>query len=138
MCVHVLQPYGHAGHGPLPTPAPRTNPQLLRAGRTVVAAVRSEDKARAAFSELGLKEGYEAAGPGSGALVIAGGVDVTQEASITPDLFIGISQVGCGCLALGQHACTSQTRRGICSYAAPRCGQVHQARVHTQQFKITS
>lgn len=31
--------------------------QLVRAGRTVVAAVRDAERARAAFKELGLQEG---------------------------------------------------------------------------------
>jgi hypothetical protein len=81
---------------PSPPPPPRAA-QLLRSGRTVVAAVRSADKAAGVFSELGLKAGPEAAGPGTGGLVLAGGVDVTDAATLAPSLFQGVGQVGRDC-----------------------------------------
>jgi len=64
--------------------------QLLDSGRTVVAAVRSAEMATKVFSELGLKGGPQ---PSGGALILRGAVDVTDAATITPELFNGISQV---------------------------------------------
>ncbi|GBF99199.1 hypothetical protein Rsub_12458 [Raphidocelis subcapitata] len=67
--------------------------QLLRAGRTVVAAVRSAEKASGVFAEIGLNPGAEAAGPGTGSLILLGDVDVTDAASLRADLFRGCTQV---------------------------------------------
>ncbi|KAK9820647.1 hypothetical protein WJX81_005527 [Elliptochloris bilobata] len=65
--------------------------QLVRSGRTVVAAVRDADRARAAFAELGLQEG--AAGqPEQGALIIEGGVDITEAPTLGTALWRGVTQ----------------------------------------------
>lgn len=65
--------------------------ELLQAGRTVVAAARSEDKARAALEEgLGLRPGRQ---PGGGILFVEAGVDVTDPGTLTQALFRGVTQV---------------------------------------------
>jgi hypothetical protein len=72
--------------------------QLVRAGRTVVVAARSAEKATEVFTEAGLQEGYQAAAAGSngssGILIIESGVDVTNPATLTKQLFEGVTQVG--------------------------------------------
>ncbi|KIZ06137.1 hypothetical protein MNEG_1822 [Monoraphidium neglectum] len=67
--------------------------ELLRSGRTVVAAVRTADKASEVFSALELQEGRQAEGKGDGILFVQAGVDVTDESTLTPDLFAGVTQV---------------------------------------------
>ncbi|GBF93005.1 hypothetical protein Rsub_05616 [Raphidocelis subcapitata] len=65
--------------------------QLLRDGRTVVAAVRSADKATEVFSSLGVAEGRQ---EGSGGILfVDAGVDVTKEETLTEELFRGVTQV---------------------------------------------
>lgn len=82
--------------------------------------MRSADKARGVFFELDLKEGAEAAGAGSGALFIAGGVDVTDGATITPDLFDGVTQVCVGldaCKLVFQSAWVTPSLPPACAHA---------------------
>jgi hypothetical protein len=72
--------------------------QLVRSGRTVIAAVRSADKAAEAFEASGLKEGYQqpadnGSGGSGGILITEAGVDVTNPATLTADLFKGVTQV---------------------------------------------
>jgi hypothetical protein len=74
--------------------------QLVRSGRTVIAAVRSADKAFEVFEAAGLKEGYQqpaqdgSSSSGSGGILItAAGVDVTDAATLTAELFEGVTQV---------------------------------------------
>lgn len=64
---------------------------LLSAGRTVVAACRSEDKARKAFEQAGLALGGQPSG--AGILFVEAGVDVTNPETLGPELFNGVSQV---------------------------------------------
>jgi hypothetical protein len=76
-------------------------PQLVRSGRTVIAAVRSADKAAGVFHAAGLKEGYQtliedgssSSGGSGGILITAAGVDVTDPATLTAELFEGVTQV---------------------------------------------
>ncbi|KAI8465804.1 MAG: complex I intermediate-associated protein 30-domain-containing protein [Monoraphidium minutum] len=65
--------------------------ELLRAGRTVVAAARSADKATEVFSGMGIQEGRQA--EGSGIMFTAAGVDVTNPATLNAELFAGVTQV---------------------------------------------
>jgi hypothetical protein len=95
-CFHAGAP-SSAHDPPAPCAPPACPRQLLRSGRTVVAAVRSAQKAAGVFAEVGIKEGPEAAGPGTGGLVLAGGVDVTDESTLTARLFDGVGQVRGGC-----------------------------------------
>uniref|UniRef100_A0A383VGD9 NAD(P)-binding domain-containing protein n=1 Tax=Tetradesmus obliquus TaxID=3088 RepID=A0A383VGD9_TETOB len=71
--------------------------RLVRSGRTVIAAVRSADKAAEVFEAAGLKEGYQQpSGNGSGSggiLITAAGVDVTNPATLSAELFEGVTQV---------------------------------------------
>jgi hypothetical protein len=74
--------------------------QLVRAGRTVVVAARSAEKATEVFTEAGLQEGYQAAAAGSngssgssGILIVESGVDVTKPETLTQQLFEGVTQV---------------------------------------------
>lgn len=72
--------------------------ELVRGGRTVIAAVRSADKAAEAWSALGLQEGYQADESGEtktdgGILITQAGVDVTDESTLTEELFRGVTQV---------------------------------------------
>lgn len=64
----------------------------MRSGRTVVAAVRSADKAAEVFTSLGLEEGRQS--EGRGILITQAGVDVTNEETLTEELFRGVTQVG--------------------------------------------
>jgi hypothetical protein len=81
-----------------PPPTASTSPktpfsapaQLLSSGRTVVAAVRSAEKASETFGALGISEGRQAAG--GGILFTQAGVDVTDEATLTAELFAGVTQ----------------------------------------------
>ena len=73
--------------------AARPSPQLLLAGRTVVAAARSADKASEVFTELGLQEGRQAEGKGDGVLFVQTGVDVTNGETLGAELFAGVTQV---------------------------------------------
>lgn len=82
--------------------------QLLAAGRTVVAGVRSLESASAKFADAGLKAGAQASG---GILFVQGargrraprdctsietnGVDITNPSTLTPELFAGVTQVVC-------------------------------------------
>jgi hypothetical protein len=70
-----------------------TTPQLLKAGRTVVAAARSADKASDVYGGLGLKEGFQGPGRSGGILFTAAGIDVSDAATLTADLFKGVTQV---------------------------------------------
>jgi hypothetical protein len=74
--------------------------QLLKAGRTVVAAVRSADKAADVYGGLGLKEGYQGPGRSGGILFTAPGVDVSDAGTLTADLFKGVTQVRGPCTLL--------------------------------------
>eukprot|EP00878_Enallax_costatus_P001050 GHUV01001185.1.p1 GENE.GHUV01001185.1~~GHUV01001185.1.p1 ORF type:complete len:643 (+),score=165.16 GHUV01001185.1:143-2071(+) len=65
--------------------------KLVRSGRTVVAAVRSTDKASEVFESCGLKEGNSSSS--GGILITAGGVDVTNPETLTAELFQGVTQV---------------------------------------------
>jgi uncharacterized protein YbjT (DUF2867 family) len=65
--------------------------ELLRRGRTVVSAARSADKAAEVFGALSLAEGRQP--EGDGVLFTEAGVDVTNEATLTADLFKGVEQV---------------------------------------------
>jgi len=60
--------------------------------RTVVAAVRSAERAREAFAGLGLDVDRAVA---DGSLSIVGGIDVTQPSTLSPnpELWKGVSQV---------------------------------------------
>ncbi|KAF8071307.1 IP5P13 [Scenedesmus sp. PABB004] len=66
--------------------------KLVRSGRTVVAAVRSADKAGEAWAAAGLAEGRQPGGC-AGILITAPGVDVTDPATLAAGLFEGVSQV---------------------------------------------
>lgn len=107
-----------AALAPLPTPPPREDAvlvlgstgrlgrriveRLLAAGRTVVAASRSEARASdvllapAGRGGLGLVPGRKL--PSGGALFLETGVDVTDPTTLPPQLFEGVTQV---VLALG-------------------------------------
>lgn len=67
---------------------------LLSAGRTVIAAVRSADRAKEAFQPLGITEGLQNNGS-SGILFLQDGVDVTNPDTLTADLFQGTTQIVC-------------------------------------------
>lgn len=69
--------------------------QLLAKGRTVIAAARDAEKAKTVFKELGLKEGAQkgAGGAKGGILIFQGIVDVTSPATLTAELFEGVTQV---------------------------------------------
>ena len=67
--------------------------QLVAAGRTVIAAARSSDKATQVFKASGLKEGYQKPGNKEGILVVESGVDVTNADTLTEGLFQGVTQV---------------------------------------------
>ena len=68
--------------------------QLLAAGRTVVAAVRDETRAKEAFEPLGIKVGRQQDGRG-GILFLQPSVDVTNASTLTSDVFQGAQQVVC-------------------------------------------
>ena len=63
--------------------------KLLASGRTVVAAVRDQIKALEIFGEAGVTEGRNA----KGILFVESGVDVTDPASLTAELFAGVTSV---------------------------------------------
>lgn len=63
--------------------------KLLASGRTVVAAVRSREKALEIFAEAGVTEGRNA----KGILFVEEGVDVTDATSLTAELFAGVTSV---------------------------------------------
>jgi hypothetical protein len=72
--------------------------QLVRSGRTVIAAVRSADKAAEAFGASGLVEGYQqpsnsGKGGSGGILITEAGVDVTNPATLSAGLLKGVTQV---------------------------------------------
>jgi hypothetical protein len=91
--------------------------QLVREGRTVIVAARSANKASEVFTEAGLVEGYQVPADSSssssskgGILITEAGVDVTNPATLTKQLFEGVTQVGvgvgvgvgvCGCVCGG-------------------------------------
>lgn len=67
--------------------------QLLESGRTVIAAVRDGKKALDALKDsYGISEGRQQSG---GILFMESGIDVTNKATLTRDLFAGVSQVVC-------------------------------------------
>ena len=67
--------------------------QLLENGRTVVAAVRDGKKALNTLKETGgIVEGRQQSG---GILFVESGIDVTNKATLTKDIFAGVSQVVC-------------------------------------------
>ncbi|PRW55975.1 nadh:ubiquinone oxidoreductase complex i intermediate-associated 30 [Chlorella sorokiniana] len=74
---------------------------LLEQGRTVVAAVRSADRARDVLGKAGPTTGTVALGAGArkmdaaggGILFIESGVDITNPETLTPELFKGVTQV---------------------------------------------
>ncbi len=69
-------------------------PQLVKSGRTVIAAARSADKAAEVFGERGLVEGFQdPAARSGGILLTAPGVDVTDASSLSAELFQGVTQV---------------------------------------------
>jgi len=69
--------------------------QLLKAGRTVVAAVRDEIRAAKAFASLGISPGRQQSSS-EGILFLQTGIDVTDDSTLaTPDLFKGVTQVIC-------------------------------------------
>mmetsp|Transcript_26186 Transcript_26186/g.83691 ORF Transcript_26186/g.83691 Transcript_26186/m.83691 type:complete len:633 (+) Transcript_26186:205-2103(+) len=75
----------------------RTGREAVRAlraqGRWVVAACRDASKARGVLvEEMGLPEGADA-DASRGGLKIAGGVDVSDETTLSEELFLGVSQV---------------------------------------------
>ena len=65
--------------------------QLLKGGRTVVAAVRTEEKAEKAFGQQGLLAGRQP--EGAGLLFVESGVDVTNLDTLGEALFKGVQQV---------------------------------------------
>lgn len=66
--------------------------KLILSGRTVVAAVRSTEKARTVYQEIGVKEGVQE--DASGILFIDEGVDVTNPETLDrPELWKGVTQV---------------------------------------------
>lgn len=67
--------------------------QLIRSGHTVVAAVRSAEKAQQRFSSADLKEGYQSKNAKGGILITSEGVDVTNPDTLTAELFEGVTQV---------------------------------------------
>ena len=67
--------------------------QLLKAGRTVVAAVRDETRAQEAFAPLGISSGRQQST--SGILFLQTGIDVTDESTLESDLFKGVTQIIC-------------------------------------------
>lgn len=70
--------------------------QLVRAGRTVVVAARSADKAGEVITESGLQEGYQNEDQTGGILIVEAGVDVTNPDTLGQQLFEGVTQVGAG------------------------------------------
>jgi hypothetical protein len=65
--------------------------QLLKAGKTVVAAARDGKRASSVFEgEMGLKAGLQS---GGGALIIDSGVDITSSATLGESLWKGVTQV---------------------------------------------
>ncbi|KAK9814216.1 hypothetical protein WJX72_002437 [[Myrmecia] bisecta] len=66
--------------------------ELIRSGRTVVAAVRDAAKAGAIFAELGVQEGYQQQRAGQGILFIEGGIDVTRTDTLGAELWRGATQ----------------------------------------------
>ncbi|KAL4536080.1 hypothetical protein Ndes2437B_g05513 [Nannochloris sp. 'desiccata'] len=69
--------------------------ELLKAGRTVVAAVRDENRAAEAFAPLGISPGRQQS-PSEGVLFLQTGIDVTDDSTLaTPDLFKGVTQIIC-------------------------------------------
>jgi len=65
---------------------------LLQSGRTVVAAVRSEEKALKVYEEVGVQPGKQK--DGKGILFINAGVDVTRQETLDrADLWSGVTQV---------------------------------------------
>ena len=66
----------------------------LASGRSVVAAGRDAGRIRGALASLGLAEGVQAGAPGGPTLVVAGGLDVTDGASLArPALFDSVAQI---------------------------------------------
>eukprot|EP00884_Botryococcus_braunii_P010535 jgi/Botrbrau1/19483/Bobra.0714s0001.1 len=64
--------------------------ELLKAGRTVVAAVRDSGRALSIFQEAGLTPGLQSNGAG---LIVDAGVDITDQKTLEGPLWSGISQV---------------------------------------------
>lgn len=104
--------------------------QLVRSGRTVIAAVRSAEKAEEVFSAAGLQEGYQqpaqqgTAGGSGGILITAGDVDVTNPATLTAGLFEGVSQVTavllcCLLLLVQLHCCAPCCCWSSCAIVLP-------------------
>jgi hypothetical protein len=90
----VLFPYYSIMFSHIPTPPNFSSLQLLKAGRTVVAAVRDEYRAAEAFAPLKISPGRQ--DTGSGILFLETGIDVTNDSTLaTPDLFKGVTQVIC-------------------------------------------
>ena len=56
----------------------------------MVAAARSADRARDVMEKAGLQEGRQ---PGGGILFVEAGIDITNPATLTPQLFKGVTQV---------------------------------------------
>jgi hypothetical protein len=73
------------------TATPLASPQLVKEGRTVVAAARNADRARGFFEKMGVTEGVQA--NGRGILFIDSGVDITKPETLTPELFKGVTQI---------------------------------------------
>jgi uncharacterized protein YbjT (DUF2867 family) len=65
--------------------------ELLNAGRSVIAACRSNQSARAAWKELGVQPEQQT--PGGGVLFAETGVDVTKPNTLKKELFAGATQV---------------------------------------------
>lgn len=64
---------------------------LLASNRTVIAAVRSKERTVEAFSGLGIVQGRQSNGS-EGILFIEEGIDVTDPATLTADVFKGATQ----------------------------------------------
>lgn len=79
------------------TLATLTQMQLIKSGRSVIAAVRDADRAITAFEPLGIVPGRQSK-PGCGILFIQSGVDVTDPSTLGREVFQGATQV---VLALG-------------------------------------
>lgn len=67
--------------------------QLVQSGRTVIACVRSSEKASLLFEQLGLKQGYQSPENKGGVLVVEGGLDVCAEGGLPARIWEGVSQV---------------------------------------------
>ena len=67
--------------------------QIIGAGRDVVLAARSEEKAAAVLAELGLDTPSGGGAAASAQVFVRGGVDVTDSSTLSVELLRGVSHV---------------------------------------------